>query len=221
MHVAWHVWAQQQQQQQQQQEAVCSLDMRGAFSSCPTKQLISNCITVTACNVPMHHFQRAHLLCATPAGGYEPSVRDFAGLKALARRQGGDAATNRGACKICGGLGHLTKQCRNFIDNGAAGAAAGGAAGAAGAAAAGDGDNRQLLTADDDDALLLGSDSARSSDLGSDSDSGSSGDERVSAYGSSRGCSRAGAVVYLFYARSGQRVVVTLGLLRVWLCMGV
>ncbi|WIA19904.1 hypothetical protein OEZ85_005798 [Tetradesmus obliquus] len=111
------------------------------------------------------------------ASGYEPSVRDFAGLKALARRQGGDAATNRGACRLCGGLGHLTKQCRNFLDNGAAGAAAGGAAGAAGAAAAGDGDNRQLLTADDDEALLLGSDdSARSSDLGSDSDS--SGDER-------------------------------------------
>lgn len=107
-------------------------------------------------------------------------MRDFAGLKALARRQGGDAATNRGACRLCGGLGHLTKQCRNFLDNGAAGAAAGGAAGAAGAAAAGDGDNRQLLTADDDEALLLGSDdSARSSDLGSDSDS--SGDERVSA----------------------------------------
>jgi hypothetical protein len=112
-------------------------------------------------------------------------VRDFAGLKALARRQGGaDAATNRGACRLCGGLGHLTKQCRNFLDSGTAGAAAGGAAGAAGAAAGGDGDNRQLLTADDDEALLLGSDSdARSSDLGSDSDSGSSGDERVSASG--------------------------------------
>jgi hypothetical protein len=124
-----------------------------------------------------------HPVCAR-AGGYEPSVRDFAGLKALARRQGGDAATNRGACRLCGGLGHLTKQCRNFLDSGTAGAAAGsGAAGAAGAAAGGDGgDNRQLLTADDDEALLLGSDdSARSSDLGSDSDSGSSGDERVSA----------------------------------------
>jgi hypothetical protein len=112
-------------------------------------------------------------------------VRDFAGLKALARRQGGaDTATNRGACRLCGGLGHLTKQCRNFLDSGIAGAAAGGAAGAAGAAAGADGDNRQLLTADDDEALLLGSDdSARSSDLGSDSDSGSSGDERVSARG--------------------------------------
>eukprot|EP00775_Hariotina_reticulata_P007225 gene7225-7438_t len=52
------------------------------------------------------------------ATGYQPSVRDFEGLKALARRQGGDAATNRGACKICGGLGHLTKQCSGSSDSG-------------------------------------------------------------------------------------------------------
>lgn len=107
------------------------------------------------------------------AAGYQPSVRDFEGLKALARRQGGDAASNRGACKICGGLGHLTKQCRNFLDNKAAEGAA---------AAAADGGDRQLLTADDDDALLLRSDSMRSSDL-SGSDSGSSSDDgRVSAW---------------------------------------
>lgn len=103
------------------------------------------------------------------AAGFQPSVRDFEGLKALARRQGGDAATNRGACKICGGLGHLTKQCRNFLDNGNKDSGAAGAAGAA----AGDGGERQLLTADDDDALLLESDSMNSSDLGSDSGSDS------------------------------------------------
>eukprot|EP00878_Enallax_costatus_P002465 GHUV01002645.1.p1 GENE.GHUV01002645.1~~GHUV01002645.1.p1 ORF type:complete len:226 (+),score=71.89 GHUV01002645.1:1096-1773(+) len=100
------------------------------------------------------------------ATGYEPSVRDFEGLKALARRQGGDAATNRGACKLCGGLGHLTKQCRNFLDQKTSD-------GAAAAAAAGG--ERQLLTADDDEALLLGSDSGSGSGL-SDSDSSSSSD---------------------------------------------
>lgn len=108
-----------------------------------------------------------------PAAGYEPSVRDFEGLKALARRQGGDAATNRGACKLCGGLGHLTKQCRNFLDRKTSDGAA--------TAAATAGGDRQLLTADDDEALLLGSDSMGGSGL-SDSDSGSSSDsDRVSA----------------------------------------
>jgi hypothetical protein len=99
-------------------------------------------------------------------------VRDFEGLKALARRSGGDtAALNRGACKMCGGLGHLTKQCRNFLDKGnggqAAAAAAGGAEGAAGDAGGG----MQLLTQEDEEALLLESDSMDSSDLGSGSDS--------------------------------------------------
>lgn len=108
-------------------------------------------------------------------------MRDFDQLKALARRSGGDAAAlNRGACKICGGLGHLTKQCRNFLDKGGSGAAAAaaGEAGAAAAAAGGGGD-RQLLTHADDEALLLNSDSMESSDLGSGSDSDSDR-ERVS-----------------------------------------
>jgi hypothetical protein len=95
-------------------------------------------------------------------------VRDFDQLKALARRSGGDtAALNRGACKLCGGLGHLTKQCRNFLDKGSGQAAA-----AAGEAAAGGGSgDRQLLTHEDEEAMLLKSDSFDSSDLGSDSDS--------------------------------------------------
>lgn len=96
-------------------------------------------------------------------------MRDFDQLKALARRSGGDAAAlNRGACKLCGGLGHLTKQCRNFLDKGSGQAAA---AGEAAAAAAGGGGDRQLLTQEDDEAMLLKSDSFDSSDLGSDSDS--------------------------------------------------
>lgn len=122
---------------------------------------------------------RVPLLCAA-AAGYQPSVRDFDQLKALARRSGGDeAALNRGACKLCGGLGHLTKQCRNFLDKGSGAAAAAAAGGGAEAAAAGGGD-RQLLTQQDEDALLLDSDSMDSSDLGSDSDGGR---ERVSGWG--------------------------------------
>jgi len=108
-----------------------------------------------------------------PAAGFQPSVRDFEGLKALARRSGGEAAVNRGACKLCGGLGHLTKQCRNFLDKGGAQAAAGAAAGgadAAAAAAGGGGGDRGLLT-EEDEALLLQSDSMDSSDLGSGDDS--------------------------------------------------
>lgn len=113
---------------------------------------------------------------AAAAAGFQPSVRDFDQLKALARRSGGDAAAlNRGACKICGGLGHLTKQCRNFLDKGgSSGAAAAAAAGegGSGAGAAGGGGDRGLLTHADDEALLLNSDSSmESSDLGSGSDS--------------------------------------------------
>lgn len=126
----------------------------------------------------LHCTDHPHLaLFSCHAAGFQPSVRDFDQLKALARRSGGDAAAlNRGACKICGGLGHLTKQCRNFLDKGN-GAAAGGEA----AAAAGGGE-RQLLTHEDEEALLLNSDSMDSSDLGSDSDSDSDR-ERVSGTG--------------------------------------
>jgi hypothetical protein len=47
-----------------------------------------------------------------PAAGYQPTVSTFEDLVALARSKniGGEG---RGACKVCGGLGHLTKQCRN------------------------------------------------------------------------------------------------------------
>ena len=35
------------------------------------------------------------------------------GLSVLARLQGADDEFVRGSCRVCGGLGHLTKQCRN------------------------------------------------------------------------------------------------------------
>lgn len=41
----------------------------------------------------------------------------------LARAQGGGGGGTRGACKICGGLGHLTKQCKNGVSGHVAGTA--------------------------------------------------------------------------------------------------
>lgn len=53
------------------------------------------------------------------AAGYQPAVNNFEGLVALARAQGNLSGATRGACKICGGLGHLTKQCKNVVPGGA------------------------------------------------------------------------------------------------------
>lgn len=36
---------------------------------------------------------------------------------ALARSQGSIGGSKRGACKICGGMGHLTKQCKNHLSD--------------------------------------------------------------------------------------------------------
>lgn len=47
------------------------------------------------------------------AGNFNSTVEDYQSLLALARSQGAVGTTNRGACKKCGQLGHLTKQCRN------------------------------------------------------------------------------------------------------------
>ncbi|GBF99135.1 hypothetical protein Rsub_12027 [Raphidocelis subcapitata] len=105
--------------------------------------------------------QRAQEL--VQAAGFQPAVTDYEGLKALAKAAGGGTA-NRGACKVCGGLGHLTKQCRNLA---AAAAAAEGKADTLASRAA-----MPLLTdADDADALQLLT-------SGSDSGSGSDGDGR-------------------------------------------
>ena len=42
-------------------------------------------------------------------------MEDYQALLSLARSQGAVGGQNRGACKICGQLGHLTKQCRNHL----------------------------------------------------------------------------------------------------------
>jgi hypothetical protein len=44
----------------------------------------------------------------------EHTVKDQSELMALAKKQG-IGSDVRGACKLCGGLGHLTKQCRNHL----------------------------------------------------------------------------------------------------------
>ena len=49
------------------------------------------------------------------AGGFNTAVEDFSALITLARNQGAIGGQNRGACRICGQLGHLTKQCRNHL----------------------------------------------------------------------------------------------------------
>ncbi len=59
----------------------------------------------------------------TNLGGFGgEAVDNYQGLLDLARSQGALGGLNRGACKKCGQLGHLTKQCRNhfsrFFDGG-------------------------------------------------------------------------------------------------------
>jgi len=56
--------------------------------------------------------------------GAEPAVgpstnayENYQGLLALARLTGGNNISQRGTCKRCGGVGHLTFQCRNFLKN--------------------------------------------------------------------------------------------------------
>ncbi|KAI8471685.1 MAG: hypothetical protein J3K34DRAFT_520365 [Monoraphidium minutum] len=100
------------------------------------------------------------------AAGYQPAVTDYEGLKALAKAAGGGTA-NRGACKVCGGLGHLTKRCRNTA---AAAAAAEGRAESLAARAA-----LPLLTAADDAEAL---NELLSSGSGSDSDGSGGGKKR-------------------------------------------
>lgn len=60
--------------------------------------------------------QQVHVsLCTACTGGFDSSVEDYQALLSLARAQGAVGGQNRGACKICGQLGHLTKQCRNHL----------------------------------------------------------------------------------------------------------
>lgn len=54
-------------------------------------------------------------MSGTPAGGFDSAVADYESLMAMARSQGAIGSGPRGACKTCGQLGHLTKQCRNHL----------------------------------------------------------------------------------------------------------
>mmetsp|Transcript_971 Transcript_971/g.1527 ORF Transcript_971/g.1527 Transcript_971/m.1527 type:complete len:221 (-) Transcript_971:559-1221(-) len=49
------------------------------------------------------------------SSGYQPSVTDYQGLLTLAKAQGSLGEGSRGACKLCGGIGHRDKQCTNFL----------------------------------------------------------------------------------------------------------
>ncbi len=48
-------------------------------------------------------------------GGFDTAVNNYESLLSLARSQGAVGGQNRGACKKCGQIGHLTKQCYNNI----------------------------------------------------------------------------------------------------------
>jgi hypothetical protein len=48
-------------------------------------------------------------------GAFDTAVSSYESLLSLARSQGAVGGQNRGACKKCGQLGHLTKQCYNNI----------------------------------------------------------------------------------------------------------
>lgn len=58
-------------------------------------------------------------------GAFDTALTDYESLLSLAKSQGAVGSSNRGACKICGELGHLTKQCRNQFSKFFQGAAGG------------------------------------------------------------------------------------------------
>ena len=115
--------------------------------------------------------QQAAAQAVMATGGFDTAVTNYQSLLSLARTQGavgGDAS--RGACKVCGQVGHLTKQCRNqfskYAPGGEAAAAdplAAAAAAASAAAAAPASDSDLSLSSDDSD----GSSSDGSSESGS------------------------------------------------------
>lgn len=82
------------------------------------KQCESHHHAKIACFIITHQLQFSTLLDQLPAlhsGGFNTAVEDYQTLLSLARSQGAVGGQNRGACKICGQLGHLTKQCRNHL----------------------------------------------------------------------------------------------------------
>lgn len=51
-------------------------------------------------------------------GGFDTSITNYQSLLAIAKQQGAVGTGSRGACKVCGQTGHLTRQCRNALPGG-------------------------------------------------------------------------------------------------------
>ena len=81
----------------------------------PSLQRRRACMLSRRCQGQCIPFTHRHAGAAC-AGGFDSAVSSYEGLLSLARSQGAVGGQNRGACKRCGQLGHLTKQCRNFIN---------------------------------------------------------------------------------------------------------
>ena len=82
----------------------------------------SNAVIEASLKAPVHggrgrEARRMAAQALIEEAGYEPAVTSFEGLVALARAQGSIGGSNRGSCKICGGMGHLTKQCKNHLSS--------------------------------------------------------------------------------------------------------
>ncbi len=74
------------------------------------------------------------------AGGFDTAITNYESLLSLAKSQGAvGGGSSRGACKVCGQLGHLTKQCRNQFSKYYQPEAGGGEADGAGPSGAGAG----------------------------------------------------------------------------------
>ena len=92
-------------------------------------------------------------------GGFDTAITNYQSLLSLAKSQGAvGGGTDRGACRICGHVGHLTKQCRNAV-------AATDGAGPSGAEAA-----AATLALEDDAGAISELDDLSDLDSGSDSD---------------------------------------------------
>eukprot|EP00983_Pelagomonas_calceolata_P091106 1157505-Pelagomonas_calceolata.AAC.5 len=83
---------------------------------CPAGKVSCGCL----CQLPVlpgthttHTYSHTHALAQmlVSAAGYNAQVTDYQGLLDLAKTQGsfGTGEKVRGACKRCGGLGHMTR----------------------------------------------------------------------------------------------------------------
>lgn len=127
-------------------------------------------------NAPVHGGGRKAALARRAAaaeavmatGGFDTAITNYQSLLSLAKTQGavGGNAT-RGACRVCGQLGHLSKQCRNqfskYFDAGAAGEA---------------GSSAEALVAAQAALRMEAAEESGLSDSGLSSDSDDSADER-------------------------------------------